>query len=133
MQTIEIQKGIKVGFEELLKGAAQMGTEDLERFTDRLSQLLARRKTPHPSERELELLKKIYEPLKRQTQRRYDQLTAKLNSETITSQEHEELLALVETAESHNVEWLKAVVELARLRAVSVEELLNDLGLKVND
>lgn len=129
MQRIEIQKGIKVGFEELLAGASQMGTEDLEKFTDRLSQLLARRKTPRPSERELALLKKIYEPLKRASQRRYDLLSAKLNEETITDTEHSELLTLVQTAENHNVEWLKSLVELARLRAVSVEELKGQLGL----
>ncbi|MBK9015405.1 MAG: hypothetical protein IPM82_15840 [Saprospiraceae bacterium] len=129
MQSIEIQKGVRVGFEELLAGAAQMGNADLEKFTDRLSQMLARRKTPKPSERELELLKKIYEPLKVSTQKKYDLLQAKLLDESISHAEHEELMTLVETAESHNVEWLKSVVELARLRAVAVEDLLTQLGL----
>jgi hypothetical protein len=129
MQTIEIQKGVKVGFEDLLKGAAQMGTEDLEKFMDRLGHLLARRKAPKPSERELELLKKIYEPLKAKTQRRYDSLSAKLQQGKITQTEHEELLALVEAAEGHNADWLKSLIELARLRGVSVEELMAQLGL----
>lgn len=129
MQSIEIQKGVKVGFEELISGVAQMGTEDLEKFTDRLSQLLARRKASRPSERELELLKKIYEPLKSKLQGKYDELIAKMNEETITEQEHQELLTLAEVAEAHNVEWLKAMVELAQLRAVSVEELKRQLGL----
>ena len=106
-----------------------MGTSDLEKFTDRLSQMLARRKTPKPTERELELLKKIYEPLKPATQKKYDLLQAKLLDESISQAEHEELLTLVEAAESHNVEWLKSVVELARLRAVAVEDLLKQLGL----
>ncbi len=129
MQTIEIQKGVKVGFEDLLKGAAQMGTEDLERFMDKLSHLLARRKTPKPSERELELLKIIYEPLKAKTQHRYDMLSAKLQAESISPKEHQELLDLVEVAEGHNVDWLKALIELAQLRGVSVEDLMMQLGL----
>lgn len=129
MQTIEIQKGVKVGFEDLLKGASQMGTEDLERFMEKLGRLLARRKAPQPTERELELLKMIYEPLKAKTQRRYDLLSAKLQAESITSNEHQELLALVETAEGHNVDWLKALIELAQLRDVSVEDLMMQLGL----
>jgi hypothetical protein len=130
MQTVEIQKGVKVGFEELLSGAAQLGTADLEKFTDRLSHLLARRKTPRPTEREVELLKQIYEPLKRATQRRYDFLHVKLVEETISDLEHQELISLVETVENQNVEWLKAIVELARLRAVPVEDLMKQLGIK---
>jgi hypothetical protein len=129
MQTIEIQKGVKVGFEDLLKGAAQMGTEDLEKFMDRLGSMLARRKAPKPSERELELLKMIYEPLKAKTQRRYDLLNAKLREEGISTKEHKELLTLVEAAEEHNVDWLKALIELAQLRGISVEDLMVQLGL----
>jgi hypothetical protein len=129
MQTIEIQKGVKVGFEDLLKGAAQMGTEDLEKFMDRLGSMLARRKAPKPSERELELLKMIYEPLKAKTQRRYDLLNAKLREERISTKEHKELLTLVEAAEEHNVDWLKALIELAQLRGISVEDLMVQLGL----
>ncbi|MCU0348394.1 MAG: hypothetical protein MUC59_15750 [Saprospiraceae bacterium] len=129
MQTIEIQKGVKVGFEDLLKGAAQMGTEDLEKFMDRLGSMLARRKAPKPSERELELLKMIYEPLKAKTQRRYDLLNAKLQVESITPNEHQELLTLVEAAEGHNADWLKALIELAQLRGISVEDLMVQLGL----
>ncbi len=129
MQTIEIKKGVKVGFEDLLKGATQMGTEDLEKFMDRLGYLLARRKAPKPTERELELLKKIYEPLKVKIQRRYDLLNAKLKNESLTPAEHQELLALVETAEGHNADWLKSMIELSRLRGISVEDLMEQLGL----
>ncbi len=129
MQTIEIQKGVSVGFEEMLHGAAQMGTDDLEKFMDKISFLLARRRTPRLSERELELLKKIYEPFKPRKQRRYDVLIEKLHDETLTNDEHKELLVLTDEAEGHNVEWLEALVELSQIRAVTLPQVMKQLGL----
>jgi hypothetical protein len=129
MQLIEIQKGVQIGFDDMVQGAAQMETSELEKFTDQLSHILARRKTPSPSERELALISKIYETLQPETQKRYDGLQAKLSSETISETEYNELLGLTKIAEEHNVHWLQAVVELAQLRNVSPQEVIRQLGL----
>lgn len=129
MQLIEIQKGVRVGVEELLLGAAQMDTPALEVFADRLHHIIARRKSPQPSQREVALVSAIYENLAPQTQQRLDELREKLADERITDAEHEELLKLTQLAEAHNVAWLQALVELAQIRGVSPQKALQQLGL----
>lgn len=130
MSTIEIQKGIKISVEELLTGMAQMDISTLEKFSDEINRLIARRKASSPSEKELALIKIVYQPLEATIQQRYDELSVKNKKGTISEEEHAELLKLVELAENHNVKWLEALVELAQLRGVSLEVVKKQLGVK---
>jgi len=128
--TIEIQKGVKVGFEDLVEGISQMDTSSLEKFSEAVQQLIRKRKTPNQTARELALIKIIYSKLPSATQKRYDSLYKKLQDETICEEEHQELLMLIERAEQHNVKWLEALIELAQLRAVSVQKVKKQLGIE---
>ena len=130
MKAIEIREGLKVGFEEFLKGATQMDTRSLEEFTQKLQRIIARRKRPNHSERELELINIIYSKFPAEQQKRYDELYKKLQQEIISEIEHKELLKLTELSENHNVKWLSALVELAQIRNVSIEEVKKQLGLE---
>ena len=127
---IEIQKGVEVEFEELLKGISQMDTSSLEKFSESVQQLILRRKTPNHTARELVLIKIIYAKLPVATQNRYDLLYKKLQDENIVEKEHQELLKLIDIAEQHNVKWLGALVELAQLRGVSIIEVKKQLGIE---
>ena len=129
MAAIEIQKGIKISLDELLKGITQMDLSSLEQFSEEINRLIARKKTPNPTERELELIKIIYTSIGKSVQQRYDELTQKNLNETISEEEHGELLTLVEMAEEHNAKWLQALVELAQLRAVSIDTVKTQLGV----
>ena len=129
MAAIEIQKGIKISFEELLNGITQLDLSSLEQFSEELNRLIARKKVPNPTERELELIKIIYSTLGKKVQERYNELTQKNLEETISEDEHKELLVLVEEFEEHNVKWLQALVELAQLRAVSLDVIKKQLGV----
>ena len=130
MRSIEVRKDIKLDVDELLQGLSDMDLDSLEKFSEALNHIIARRKSPKPPERELELLDKIYQNFSSATQHRYDTLYQKLQEEKIAPAEHKELLGLVEQAEKHNAEWLKALAELAALRKVSVEQLKKDLGIE---
>jgi len=127
---MEIQSGVQIGFDDLVQGASQMETPALEKFADQLSHILARRKAPLPSERELELISKIYNVLNPETQQRLDDLQTQLHNEALSEEAHQELLALTKLAEQHNAEWLEALVELAQLRNVSLQEVIKQLELK---
>ncbi|TAK47411.1 MAG: STAS/SEC14 domain-containing protein [Saprospiraceae bacterium] len=129
MTTVEIKPNVKVNLDELFNGVSKLATPELEKFVDKISYIIARRKVPQPARRELELLAKIYEPLAPKTQQRYDLLYARMQQETITDEEHKELLKLIEISEQYNVEWLEALIELAQLKGISVEELMKQLGL----
>ncbi len=115
MRTIEIRKDIKLEVDELLQGLSDMDLDSLEKFSEALSHIIARRKSPKPSEKELALLDRIYQGFPIEAQHRYDDLYKKLQNETILPEEHKELTGLVEQTEEHNAEWLKAIAELVRL------------------
>ena len=60
---------------------------------------------------------------------RYNTLTAKRRAETLTEEEHTELLGLIQTMERWNVRRLEVAAELATLRGVSLRDLLKQQGL----
>jgi hypothetical protein len=62
-------------------------------------------------------------------QARYENLIDKRDARALSSEEYAELLHLTTRAEQADVERL-AVVELAQLRQVSLDQLLHDLGLE---
>jgi hypothetical protein len=78
---------------------------------------------------EAELLERINEGLPEPTWERYYDLKAKRDAETLTAEEHRELIALVNEIETWNARRLELVGELARLRGVSLSNLVEQLGL----
>jgi hypothetical protein len=62
-------------------------------------------------------------------QNRYDDLVAKRKAETLTPAEHKELLKLIEEIEKSDAKRVKYLVELARLRGISLEALMDKLGI----
>lgn len=100
-----------------------------ESFFNAVLALRAKRVAPVLPQKETDLLEKIYTKLPAATQERYDLLTKKRRAETISAEEYGELLELVHVSEHYNVERLKCIVELAALRKVTVEQLMEQLGL----
>ncbi|MGI0014448.1 MAG: hypothetical protein ACREBU_13555 [Nitrososphaera sp.] len=79
---------------------------------------------------EAELLQKINQGLPPEVRKRYAELNAKLHEETITLEEHQELLQLVDRIELADAERLQHLIELARIRNVPEEALqMNRPGL----
>jgi hypothetical protein len=62
-------------------------------------------------------------------QQRYDDLRAKLQAETLTAREHQELLDLTDTVEQFDVERLQHLLALSQLRHISLPELLRELNI----
>jgi len=112
--------------ERLMEAVKKLTPEEFRRFWE---QLLAWR-----AEREQKFLRTIQEnsQLPPKKQHRFNQLRRKLQDETISEREYEELLILWQEIERRNVERLKALIELAKLRGVSVQELMRQLGIGEN-
>jgi hypothetical protein len=119
----------KIALEQLLSGVAQLETADLERLAEQVNLLLAQRKLPNLPQIETELLQKINHGLPEVTQHRFDELRAKLRQGTINSQEHQELLALVDIVEQADAERLQHLIQLSQLRQVSLSDLMHQLGI----
>jgi hypothetical protein len=110
-------------------GVLSFPTTELEQFAEQVNLLLATRKMNRLPQREPELLEQINQGLPEDIQRRYDELQLKLHDETISSEEHQELLSLIDTVEQASVDRLKCLVELSQLRQISLDDLMHQLDI----
>lgn len=130
MPRVELQPTIEIDLEDILQGIAQLEIGELEKFTDRVMDLRASRRAPRLSKQESDLLQKINQGLSAEAWQRYDSLNEKLHEETISPEEHQEFLKLVEQIEMADAERLFHLIELSRIRGVSVDALMDQLGLR---
>ena len=54
MQTIEINKGIHIGFEDIIRGIQQLDNQSLVHFAGEINRLVSNRNTPQPAKQEAE-------------------------------------------------------------------------------
>jgi len=128
MSTIHVEA--QLSSDELLKAIRQLSLPELEQFVSQVIALQAQRKAPSLPHAEAELLIKINQGVAFEIQKRYDELIAKRRAETLTPDEHDELLRLtdqIEQLEAHRVECLS---KLAHLRRTSLTELMQNLGIR---
>lgn len=80
------------------------------------------------SHAEIELLQAISHGISLNVQQRYVELHAKLLDETLSEEEHNELLSLVEIIEKADADRLKHLLELAQLRSTTLDALMDQLA-----
>lgn len=118
-----------LGVDEILAGVAQLDTPELENFMQQVGSIVAHRKAPSVSKEEEALLSIINRGMPAKWTHRYQELHEKMRNGTLTEEEYQELLAMVETVEEKNVERLQTLIDLAQLRKVTLDKLMNQLGL----
>jgi hypothetical protein len=84
----------------------------------------------HFSQKESRLLLTINRGLSAEKRQRIEDLTDKMEYDSITDDEHRELGQLSRESEKLSVRRLKAMIELADLREISFDELLKQLGIE---
>jgi hypothetical protein len=127
MPTIQVKS--EVTLDELLNGVEQLNTPDLEFFVSQVLVLQARRRAPCLPRDEAELLQKINQGLPADVWQRFDELNEKRRAETLTSEEHEELLELIDEIEQWDARRVEYLAALAQLRNMSIRSLMNQLGI----
>jgi len=127
MSTVQVKT--ELPFDELLRAVEQLSLPDLEKLMFQVIALQARRKASSLSKDETELLLKINQGLPLDVQRRFDELVAKRQAETLMPAEHRELLALIEQVEKSDVRRVQHLAELARLRGISLTTLMDELSI----
>lgn len=128
MPTVQITS--QVSTDELLHSVASLPAAELEQFVARVLTLRARLKAPSLPEQEAQLLSRINAGLPEPQQQRFAALDQKRQEETLTDEEHQELLALNDLMEQQNVGRMQSLSKLAQLRQVSLTTLMQDLGLR---
>ncbi|MBE9060332.1 STAS/SEC14 domain-containing protein [cf. Phormidesmis sp. LEGE 11477] len=115
--------------DELIKAANQLNESDLNRFLQQVVTLRTQRKASVLSVEEAQLLAKINQAIPATLQEQYQRLRTKREEESLTSQEHSQLIELSKQIEQLSAERLEALATLAQLRQVSLSELMSQLGL----
>ncbi len=115
--------------DELLRAARQLPAAELESFVAQVLALQAQRKSPSLSRQEAELLIQINQGLPDGLRQRLGELIEKRQAETLTPAEHDELLHLTSQVEEMEAQRAAALGELARLRRVSLNILMQNLGI----
>ncbi len=130
MPKVQLKSRIEVDFEEVFNGLAQLKTNELEQFAERLLALQVRRRAQALPKAEADLLQKINQGLPAEQWQQYERLNDKLHEETITPDEHSEFLRLVDLIELADAERIGHLIELAKLRGISLDSLMDQLGLR---
>ena len=128
MATIQLQS--QISLDALVSGVEQLSTPDLEWLTNQVLALRAKRRAPSLPRKEAELLQKINQGLSVEMQQRFNLLTAKRRAETLTSEEYQELLGLVDEIELRDAKRVEYLAELAQLRNISLRMLMKQLGIR---
>ena len=127
MPTIHIQADVSV--DVLVQAAEQLSAAELRQFTAQMLALNAKRVAPSVTQEEAELLLHINRHLPDEVQRRYAELMAKRDAETLSEAEYTELLHLTKQVEAFDVARLEALSKLAALRGVMLSELMRHLEM----
>lgn len=130
MSKVQVTSHIEIDIDDMLKGVAQLEPNELEQVVNKLLALQARQRAVCLSKTETDLLEQINHGLSQPARVRYDELATKLQEETISPSEHDELLRLTDQIEQADVERLRALIALAELRQVSLDTLMAQLGLR---
>ena len=127
--TVEITPELE---SQVREQAKQRGLEADEYIVSVLQDHLRKMQYYPPSslpEAEARLIEQINEGFPPDLWRRYNELVVKRRAETLTADEHSELIALSDQIEELSTRRLEFLADLARLRQTSLAELMQQLGI----
>ena len=130
MQSIEIKKGFQVSFDDLVKGISRMNSVEMTTFFEQLNQVLGNQKPSSKLTEEAILLKKIKSLIPASLVRRFKELQIQQHNNTISEKEQEEILLITDFIEEKSAERIVLLAALAKIRQVSLPDLVKQIPLK---
>ena len=116
---------------EIVRIAANLEIQEFESLYKKLSTLrLQKRGVPVMDETELKLLQEINKEFPADKWERLEFLDWKLEYRTLNEAEEVESLELAEAYEEFSVERIESLAQLATIRRIHIDELMEQLGLK---
>lgn len=115
--------------EQIIAAVNNLNLRELERVFDHVLAAQAERRASHLSAKESALLARVNEGLPQELRSSLSALRARREDGSITDSEYQELTHLTDRAEELHAERMTALVELARLRGLSLPALMDQLGL----
>ena len=123
----------RLSAEDIISAVAELSLREIEEVFEHVLALQAERKASHLPTAESELLVRVNAGLPADLAERLATLRTKREDGTITDMEYEELTRLGDQAEELHADRLGALVELAKLRGVSLPVLLDQLCIHFPD
>ena len=117
----------------MLDTVKQMPNHDLETFLAEVLKVRAERFAPQPEEIQIKLLNQINQTMPPLQRARFEVLVEKRDSDIITTLELEELISIIDEIEARDVMRLEALIKLSQIRGVTLDELMQSLGLDRNN
>ncbi len=124
-----VQLNAQITSDELLRAASQLDSPELNILTDRILTLRAQRRVSNLTQAETDLMLKINRGLSDTIWKRYSDLQSQLHAETLSAEEHSELLYLIDVVERDNAKRLGQLAELASLRGTTLDALMLSMGI----
>ncbi len=119
----------KISTDQILSAVAQLSLAEIEQVFSRVLTLQAERKADHLPVEESRLLARINQGSPSQLRDRISVLRTKREGDSISDTEYEELTNLTDQSEEIHAERMTAMVELAKLRGISLPVLMEQLGI----
>jgi hypothetical protein len=114
----------------ILTVVRQMPIAEMEQLVDQIIAIRAKRVAPHLTADESTLLARINKGLPAEDRARVRALIEKRDDETITAEEWRELAAITDRLEWLHADRLAALAQLAKLRGVTLDEVMGQLGIQ---
>ena len=113
---------LEVPTENLLNAVVRLPSKEFERFFKNARQI---------KQRETQLIAKFNEfNLSPEKEKLYRNLLKKFRAERIAPEENKTLVELTEELETLGVERLKCLIEIAKMRNSTIDEVIKDLNIK---
>ena len=130
MQTVNIKKGLQIGFDDLVQGVSRLSTTELTAFFEKLNYTLSGQQSLASLREEAVLLKQIKAIMPTSVVRRFKELQTKQHNNSITEKEQEEILMITDFIEGKSAERVALLGALAKIRQVPLIDLVKSLQLE---
>ena len=128
MPTVQVEAQLNT--DELLGAVQQLSKSELDKFVSQVVNLRAKLQTPSLPKKEAVLLQKINQGIPLNLNDKYKKLIVKRQAENLTQEEYKELLLLSDKVEKIEAQRVENLAKLAKLRQVSISDLMNSLGIQ---
>ena len=128
MPTVQVEAQLNT--DELLGAVQQLSKSELDKFVSQVVNLRAKLQTPSLPKKEAVLLQKINQGIPLNLNDKYKKLIVKRQAENLTQEEYKELLLLSDKVEKIEAQCVENLAKLAKLRQVSISDLMNSLGIQ---
>ncbi len=115
---------------QILQEAGRKGLDAKSFVLGLLRESLASMASSGNARSESDLLEEINQGFPEEIWRRYRELVAKRQDETLSAEEHTELIAMIDRVEIANARRIECLAELANRRQVPLRELMAEMGIQ---